>query len=186
MPATIRPRTDDDLPALAAALVEVHAIDGYPVEGVDDPLAWLDLPNAIGAWTAELDGEPVGHVALTEPGPGDEASRQFVELHGPQPTAVLGRLFVSPAARGQGLAEQLTRTAMTAAADAGRRAVLDVMQKDHAAIRLYERLGWSRLGTFEHRHGEGLAEPGLALATARSRTSTGDGRVGSDRPVVGR
>ncbi|MGL5829446.1 MAG: GNAT family N-acetyltransferase [Angustibacter sp.] len=163
MPATIRPRTDDDLPALAAALVEVHAIDGYPVEGVDNPLAWLDLPNAIGTWTADLDGRPVGHVALTEPGPGDEAPRLFAEQHGSEPTAVLGRLFVSPTARGQGLAEQLVRTAMDAAATAGRRAVLDVMRKDRAAIRLYQRLGWSALGIFDHHHSAEHAEQAIAM-----------------------
>ncbi|MGL5828731.1 MAG: GNAT family N-acetyltransferase, partial [Angustibacter sp.] len=162
MPATIRPRTDDDLPALARVLVKVHATDGYPVEGVDDPLAWLDLPNAIGAWTAELNGQPVGHVALTKPGRSDEAPRLFAEQHGPEPTAVLGRLFVSPSARGQGLAEHLTRTAMNGAADANRWPVLDVMQKDVAAIRLYRRLGWSLLGAFPHSH-NGSAEPALAL-----------------------
>ncbi|MGL4178580.1 MAG: GNAT family N-acetyltransferase [Dermatophilaceae bacterium] len=164
MPATIRPRTDADLPALARVLVEVHATDGYPVEGVADPLAWLTLPGAIGAWVAELDGQPVGHVALTEPGPGDEAPRLYAERHGPEPTAVLGRLFISPASRGQGLAEQLARTAMSAAHDAGRVAVLDVMQKDHAAIRLYKRLGYLRLGLFAHRYGqESDAEAAISM-----------------------
>lgn len=164
MTATIRPRRDDDLPALALVLVEVHAVDGYPVEGVDDPLAWLDLPNAIGAWVAELDGRPVGHVALTGPGPDDEAPHLFAEQYGPAPTAVLGRLFVSPTARGQGLAERLARTAIDAAAGDGRRPVLDVMQKDRAAIRLYERLGWTSLGTFDHPRGDDRVEPAIAMA----------------------
>ncbi|MGL5829866.1 MAG: GNAT family N-acetyltransferase [Angustibacter sp.] len=168
MPAAIRPRTDDDLPALAAVLVEVHATDGYPVEGVDDPLAWLDLPNAIGAWTAELDGRPVGHIALTEPGPGDEAPHLLAQQHGSEPTAVLGRLFVSPSARGQGLAEQLTRTAMDAATAAGRRAVLDVMLKDRSAIRLYRRLGWRAIGSFEHSVAPGNAHSAVAMAYERS------------------
>ena len=47
--AVIRERQDSDIPALAAALVEVHQLDGYPVEGVDNPKAWLQLHNAIGA-----------------------------------------------------------------------------------------------------------------------------------------
>lgn len=33
-----RPRTDADLPELARILVEVHDRDGYPVEGVADPV----------------------------------------------------------------------------------------------------------------------------------------------------
>ncbi|NHA67474.1 GNAT family N-acetyltransferase [Phycicoccus flavus] len=169
MAAMIRPRTDNDLPALAKVLVEVHAVDGYPVEGVDDPLAWLDLPNAIGVWTAELGGAPVGHVALTEPGPGDDAARLLTEQSGPEPMAVLGRLFVAPAARGQGLAEQLVNTAMCASAEIQRQLVLDVMVKDRAAFRLYERLGWRTIGEITHQYGANNVEGALALAAPRPR-----------------
>ena len=162
--AIIRPRTDDDLPALAQVLVDVHAIDGYPVEGVADPLAWLILEAALGAWTAELDGEPVGHIALTEPGPEDEAPRAYANKLGTgQRTAVIGRLFVSPSARGRGLAEQLAQTAMSAAVRAARVPVLDVMQKDNAAVRLYRRLGWQPLAAIEHRYGKHSVEPALAM-----------------------
>lgn len=163
MTATIRPRTDEDLPALAKVLVEVHATDGYPVEGVDDPLAWLDLPNAIGAWTAEVNRTPVGHVSLTEPGPGDEAPRLFARRFGAVPTAVLGRLFIAPPARGQGLAQALVATASEAARRIGRRAVLDVMRKDQAAVGLYVRLGWTPLGEVAHHVNEHRAEPAIAM-----------------------
>ena len=164
MPATIRPRTNADLPALAQVLVEVHALDGYPVEGVDDPLAWLDLPDAIGAWTAEFDGQIVGHVALTEPGTSDHAPRMFAAKVGSEPVAVLGRLFVSPRARSRGIAQLLAEEASRAAAAAGRRPVLDVMEKDRVAIRLYERLGWSALGRVRHRYGASLTESAIAMA----------------------
>jgi hypothetical protein len=44
--STVRPRADADLPATAAALVEVHRSDGHPVEGVDDPRGWLVSPTS--------------------------------------------------------------------------------------------------------------------------------------------
>jgi hypothetical protein len=44
--STVRPRADADLPATAAALVEVHHSDGHPVEGVDDPRGWLVSPTS--------------------------------------------------------------------------------------------------------------------------------------------
>lgn len=37
--------------------------------------------------------------------------------------------------------------------------VLDVMTKDAAAIRLYERLGWRRLGSTQHDDGKGRLVP---------------------------
>lgn len=159
----IRPRRDEDLDALAAVLVEVHERDGYPVEGVADPLAWLHLERLLGAWTAELDHRPVGHVALAEPGPGDDAARIWHERTGDplHSLAVLGRLFVAPHARGHGLGRRLTETATQAARQAGRRVVLDVMAKDHDAIRLYEGLGWRRFASIEHHHSGGATEPGV-------------------------
>jgi len=166
MHTLIRPRTDDDLPALAKVLVEVHAVDGYPVEGVADPIAWLTLDNLVGAWTAELDGKPIAHVALTEPGTLDDAARLYGEVHGTaKPAVVLGRLFVSPTARGRGLAENLTRTAMSAAEGLGRVPVLDVMEKDRGAISLYRKLGWTVLDHVHHGH-----LPWLPFHSAQTQT----------------
>ena len=45
-------------------LVRVHARDGYPVEGVDDPEAWIVPPAELAAWTAVDGPEVIGHVAL--------------------------------------------------------------------------------------------------------------------------
>ena len=160
----IRPRRDCDIPALAAALVEVHALDGYPVEGVANPEAWLRLVNMLGAWTAQVDGQPIGHVALTDPGPGDDAAHIWHEQTGaPLHTlVVLGRLFVAPSTRGHALGRRLTQTATEAANAAGLRAVLDVMNKDHAAIHTYESLGWTHFADIEHRHHGNQIEPGRA------------------------
>ncbi|WP_286958656.1 GNAT family N-acetyltransferase [Arsenicicoccus sp. UBA7492] len=164
--AIIRPRRDDDLDELARILVQVHELDGYPVEGVADPHAWLTLTNPLGAWVAELNGKPVGHVALTEPGSHDDAPRMWSEQTGTptERTAVLGRLFISPRARGLRLGRRLVGTAMDAATLANRVAVLDVMCKDRAAIRTYQAMGWKRLGAVDHQYGEDRSEPAEAYA----------------------
>ena len=73
--------------------------------------------------------------------------------------AVLGRLFVLPEARGHALGEKLMRAALDHAQHEGLRLVLDVMTKDEAATRLYERLGWQRTGTTEHDNGRGQRVP---------------------------
>jgi ribosomal protein S18 acetylase RimI-like enzyme len=152
---SVRRREQADLSDAGAALVEVHRSDGYPVEGVDDPVAWLLSPHQIAAWVAELDGLIVGHVAVGEPQSGDAAATAWAAQSekGAEQIAVLGRLFVHPQARGHALGEQLARTATDYAHEHGLRLVLDVMTKDAAAIRLYERLGWQRIGTTQHDDG---------------------------------
>ena len=110
------------------------------------------------AWVAELAGEVIGHICLTEPTDTDAAAVMFREtVEGAAvDIAVLGRLFVHPEARRHRAGELLTRAAMDHAASAGLRLVLDAMEKDQAAIRLYERLGWRRIGTTDHDSGHGL------------------------------
>jgi ribosomal protein S18 acetylase RimI-like enzyme len=163
----IRSRTDADLPALGRVLAAVHERDGYPVEGVADPVAWLTSDRLLGAWVAEINGEPIGHVALTRPGGDDDAVRLWIERTGTDvdSIAVLGRLFLGSEVRGQRLGQHLTSTATQAARAHGRRAVLDVMAKDAAAIRIYESLGWQRIGTITHQYGDGQTEPALAYAS---------------------
>lgn len=162
----IRPTIPADLDALADALVEVYATDGYPVEGVDDPGAWVELPDAVGQWTALLDGQPVGHVALMRPAPGDGApSLLAVQDNVPvAQIAVLARLFVSPRARRRALAAGLLETVERSAKAAGLRVVLDVMIKDQAALDLYRTRGWRVLGKVDHSFGVDQREQALALA----------------------
>lgn len=151
---TIRHRQDTELAACAAALIDVHGTDGYPVEGVADPRAWLMPDGLIQAWVAVMP-QIVGHVSITEPR-GEDVVRIWAEHDEAQdhPVAILGRLFVIKAARGKTAGEKLTRAAMDEAAQRGLRLVLDVMTKDQAAIRLYERLGWTRIGQATHHYGD--------------------------------
>ena len=152
----IRPYEDTDLPGASAALTDVHATDGYPVEGVADPEAWLRSDDILASWVAEADGRIVGHVAVMRPRGEDAVTlRAGQSEDDEQHIAVLARLFVVRDARQHALGERLVRTAMDYGQRSDRRLVLDVMVKDTAAIRLYERLGWLRTGRATHRFGTG-------------------------------
>lgn len=161
----VRPRQDADIPACAQALVATHAIDGYPVEGVADPEAWLRPEGLIKAWVGELHGQVVGHALITEPGPGDAAAVMWLANHPEERLAVGGRLFVHPHGRGHGLGLKLMEAAGKYCAEAGYRVVLDVMEKDQAAIELYERLGLQRIGTTEHPDGHGNLIPAVCYVS---------------------
>ena len=162
MTLTIRPRREEDLPSLASTLVRVHAVDGYPVEGVADPEAWLRHPHEIQSWTATDDDGPIGQVSLTRARPEDDAALAWHEHTGGDidRLAILARLFVDPDHRGSGAGRLLMETARDHARSHGLAVALDVMFKDRAAIRLYERLGAERIGDIDHRYGDGLTEAG--------------------------
>ncbi|MER5918170.1 GNAT family N-acetyltransferase [Streptomyces sp. NPDC001982] len=97
----------------------------------------------------------VGHVMVSRP-QGEDAVRMWLEQSGDTAdhVAVGARLFVAPEARSEGLGERLIRAAFDYAQEHGLRVVLDVMAKDKAAIRLYERMGMQRIGTAKHGYGQ--------------------------------
>ena len=161
---TVRPRRDDDIPILADVLVRVHALDGYPVEGVADPQAWLSHPHELRSWTAEVDGQPVGQITLTAATDADDAARLWREQTGGNVAelTIPVRLFVDPDHRGLRAAGVLMSAALDHARALGRAVAFDVMVKDQTAIRLYERLGARKLGEITHHHSDGLTEPAIA------------------------
>ncbi|GHE07324.1 GNAT family N-acetyltransferase [Streptomyces alanosinicus] len=152
----IRPFEDTDLAGASAALTEVHGTDGYPVEGVDHPEAWLRPVDVAAAWVGERDVAVVGHVAVMR-SRGEDAVTLWMRQSGDgeDRIGVLARLFVVREARRQAVGERLVRAAMRYGREHGLRLVLDVMTKDSAAIRLYERLGWREIGRAPHRYGAG-------------------------------
>ncbi|MEV6330573.1 GNAT family N-acetyltransferase [Streptomyces sp. NPDC051909] len=143
---SVRPRTAADLPSCIGLLADVHHRDGYPVNWPARPADWLASGDTVGSWVAELDGRVAGHVVLSRPGDDDLAARLWRERTGAEP-AVVGRLFVSPAARGHGVGAGLLRHVTAEARRLGRHPVLDVVASDTAAIALYERAGWRLLTT---------------------------------------
>ncbi|MCX4761485.1 GNAT family N-acetyltransferase [Streptomyces sp. NBC_01275] len=161
----IRPFDDGDLPGAAAALTDVHITDGYPVEGVARPENWLRSDDVLAAWVAEAERRIVGHVAVMRPS-GEGAAPLGAEQNaeGEQRIGVLARLFVVRDARRRAVGERLVRTAMGYGLSHDRRLVLDVMVKDQAAIRLYERLGWLRTGRTTHHYGAGRSIEAICFA----------------------
>ncbi|MGP3753396.1 GNAT family N-acetyltransferase [Streptomyces sp. IBSNAI001] len=153
--AIVRPRETNDLAEAATVLAAVHESDGYPVEGVEDPEGWLSPEGLLAAWVAEVDGHVVGHVAINSPQPGEEVARLWREKSGADNSqiAVLARLFVSREARKGSVGKRLMDAAAAHARTSGLRLVLEVLTKDAAAIRLYERLGWERIGETVHTFG---------------------------------
>ncbi|MET7730122.1 GNAT family N-acetyltransferase [Streptomyces sp. NPDC005402] len=149
----VRPRTDDDVEACVRALAEVHRRDGYPVNWPARPGDWLTQASALGSWVADLDGRVAGHVSLARSAEGDLAPALWSERNGTsiQQTAVVGRLFVAPQARGHGMGALLMGRVVREARQRGLHPVLDVVASDTAAATLYERLGWTRLATVEQR-----------------------------------
>ncbi|MBB5783527.1 GNAT family N-acetyltransferase [Nonomuraea jabiensis] len=135
----IRDRTPDDLDACTKALAEVQAGDRYPVDWPRDPARWLTPDGLIGAWIAVEAGAVLGHVALTR-------------------DMEVTRLFVTPAARGRGLAARLLDT-VRAAAEAPLK--LEVSSEGTAAIAFYERSGWRRVGSSRARWLNAAGEPAL-------------------------
>ncbi|MCD9878708.1 GNAT family N-acetyltransferase [Streptomyces guryensis] len=147
----VRPRTDRDLAACVEGLAAVHRHSGYPVNWPDHPADWLTPRALLAAWVAELDGRVVGHLSLSRAAEGDGAPGVWAARTGVgvDVTAVVGRLFVSPDARGHGLGAALLARAVEEARTLALHPVLDVVDSDTAATALYERLGWELLDVVE-------------------------------------
>jgi GNAT superfamily N-acetyltransferase len=154
----LRPRQRSDLPACVAALRAVHDTDGYPHRWPADPEAWLSPGEPIGAWVAEDEGELVGHVLLARV-PDDDPLVALLPWAMAE-VAEVKRLFVVPVARRRRVGATLLDTASTSARALGLLPVLEVLGRDAAALALYERLGWRRLGQrsaiWDEHHGEEL------------------------------
>lgn len=142
----IAPRHDAHLDRVADALRLVHESDGYPMVWPEDPIAWLTPDGTLGAWVALADGEIVGHVMIVEGGKVEYAA-ELAEAANVPVTGLAGvsRLFVTPAARGTGVATTLLERVEDLPPRRGRRLVLDVVDDGGPAVRLYERLGWTRV-----------------------------------------
>ncbi len=152
----IRPREPDDLGGLVDALALVADNDGYPSHWPEQPASWLRTSDAYGAWVADRNGDLLGHVVLRRPG-GQMPVTLWCAASGNEPhtCAMVSRLFVVPYARGAGVGRALLDAACAAAADLNLQPVLDVADTNQAAIRLYHRLGWQHLGSYQQAFQDG-------------------------------
>lgn len=143
----IRERVGADLVRCAEILGAVHELDGYPVHLGDDPAAFLEVPDCLGAWVAEESGALLGHVLLRQRAH-DAVMARAAESTGrpPEALAVVGRLFVAPEGRGRGIGGALLDAAAGRAFEIGRHPVLDVVSEHHRAIAMYTRAGWQCCG----------------------------------------
>ena len=146
----IRTREPADVPVLAAALLAQQSETRYPFR---DPLpipveVFLHAEDAVRAWTAELNGHPVGHVCRTGPLTGFPAADLLNELcagaHGCDPAdlAWVSALFVASEARGLGLGRRLMEQTVDDALNSGLRPCLEVLPTHPAAMSLYLATGW--------------------------------------------
>lgn len=112
----------------------------------------LAVPERV-LFIGRLDGIVAGSVQLMRPTRNNEA-QSFA--------CTLTTSFVAPWARGHGLARMLTQAVIDHGRQEGFQLLnLDVRDTQHAAIRLYERMGFVRWGTHPH------------YARARGRSITG-------------
>jgi ribosomal protein S18 acetylase RimI-like enzyme len=136
----VEPAQQTDFPAIADLTVTTYTSQGWAGPEYQAQLADVAGRAAVSRLlVARLDGVLVGSVALVLDG-------DFGEVTEGPDEAALRMLVVDPTVRGQGIGEALVRACLQRAADAGKSAVvLSTDPRMHAAHRLYERLGFTRL-----------------------------------------
>jgi GNAT superfamily N-acetyltransferase len=170
----VRTRRNSDHDALVKIAEQVHSLDGYPPYLPNhDFRDFLFEHETLAAWVAELAGELVGQVAL-HPRTGQSAMALAAEALGVEPErlGVVARLLVDPVHRGLGAAKTLLEVAASAAVERHRIPILDVASHFHAAVGLYERCGWVRLGEVEVPLPTGLLKEYVYLAPVSLRPVT--------------
>ena len=143
----VRRRTATDLDGCETIAAVVKAVDGYPPHLPHELREFVACRDALDAWVAEEHDRIVGHVALNGT-TSDEvmALASHVLDTPPESLGVVARLFVAPPYRRQGTGARLLGAATTAAEARGLAPILDVATQFEAAIALYERNGWTRIG----------------------------------------
>lgn len=141
-PVELGPAYEDDIPALAALLVD--AVDGGASVGflagvtVTEAAAFWRAALAHPTWVARLAGELVGCVQL-------QPARLPNGLH----RAEVGKLLVHRSARGRGVATALMAHLELQARAQGRWLLQLDTETGSPAAELYARLGWQLLGVLD-------------------------------------
>ncbi len=143
---TVRPRTADDLPELAAILAEQQPTSRYPFRWpLPFPVEQFIVRDAEEAsWVAEIDGRAVGHVSVGRPR--GNLADEFLRITGRADVATVSVLFVATSAQGSGVGGRLLDSAVAWAQGRGRLPVLDVFPSHSAALAVYRHRGWREVG----------------------------------------
>ncbi len=147
---SVRRRRYEDIPLLVDLLMEQQPDTRYPFR---NPLPmpveeFLHADDAVGAWTAEVDGRLAGHVCRVGPLAGLAAAAEMnlacATAHGceVEQLAWVSKLFVGRAARGIGLGHLLLATVLDDIRQAGLYPCLEVLPVHEAALSLYVSTGW--------------------------------------------
>ncbi len=191
---TVRPREQADLPLLTAALLAQQPETRYPFR---DPMPvpvedFLHAHDAVTAWTAELEGHPVGHVCRMAPARGFSAAALLNETCArahhcnPSELAWVSTLFVAAEARGRGIGRRLMQVVVEDIRRDGRRPCLEVLPTHPAALFLYLRVGWRVVHRFRPRwltEAAGRHGPDVhVMALIGTGTTPARGRRGTPAP----
>ena len=145
----VRPREVADVTALGEVLATQRGASRYPLRW---PLPFpveefVVRPDDLAAWTALLDGRPVGHVSAQRAA--DEVVLPLWERGHGRPAdrlGVVGTLFVDPGVRGRGLGRLLHDTAVGWLREHDLGPCLDVVPIHAAAQAMYAAAGWREVG----------------------------------------
>jgi len=146
---SFRPRKAADLPALVALLAAQQSRSYYPFRW---PLPFpaeqfVARESEEQSWVAEVDGVPVGQVALTTVGD-DALGRIWAAATGREASTMgcISAFFVDESRRGVGIGGGLLDLAVARLREQGRLPVLDVVQRHGSAVAIYRHRGWRVVG----------------------------------------
>lgn len=143
----VRPRTPSDVDECVRIAEAVHDQDGYPAYLATSFKDFIVTDDALATWVAEHDGAVIGHAALHRHTIPDVLTIASDALGRPiDQLGVVARLFVDPERRQLGAGDALLEQATLEARSRGLWPILDVCSDFTAAITLYERRGWTRVG----------------------------------------
>jgi GNAT superfamily N-acetyltransferase len=154
---SIRSRSPSDVPTLIKILTDVWNITKYPVDGPPSFPARFQSTKALNSYVALYQGKLVGHAELQDTSGLNPLVTESLTSYAPLSSyAALVSLFVDPAMQGKGIGAQLVREAMAWATAHDRNLVLIVLDKDTAAIRMYEKMGWKRGIEYSYETSQGV------------------------------
>lgn len=168
----IRPRRDDDVPALVDLLFRQQSETQYPFHWPPDrsPEDFLRRPTESEAWVADLEGAVVGHVAIQLVADDDELGTVWAAAHGVPVAALrcISVLFADRRLARRGIGSALLERATQRVLDGDGAPVLDVVAEHHDARNLYLSRGWVEVGRSRPAWLPATAEPVYLMILPRS------------------